>query len=186
MYSSMRIGLVRHFKVAEQPGHKRMSGEQFNDWVTEYNHLGIESGKFSSSEQGWEVCISSDLPRAVLTANQIYAGDIVYNEQLREIEIAAISQNGMKLHRNTWLALGRIAWYMGHSSQPENRNSTLLRTKKVIAYLEREFGSSNVLVVTHGAFMKVLAQELIHSGYNGQRIFHPRNGELYMYEKIYK
>lgn len=174
---------MRHFKVTEQSGPNRMSGEQFNAWVTGYNQRGIESGEFSGSEEAWDICISSDLTRAVMTAKQIYAGDILFNEQLREIEIAAFTQNRMKLHRNIWLALGRIAWYIGHSSQPESRNQTLLRIKKVISDLERDFGSANVLVVTHGAFMKVLAQQLIRSGYNGERIVHPQNGGLYIYEK---
>ncbi|CAH1056052.1 hypothetical protein PAECIP111894_02205 [Paenibacillus pseudetheri] len=179
----MKIGLVRHFKVGHQPVSGRMSGEQFNAWAEEYNQSNIESGEFSSSEQVWEACFSSDLPRAIHTATQIYTGDIIYTQQLREIEIVATSQTGMKLHRSIWLALGRIAWYMGHSSQPESRGSTLLRTQAVIERLERDFGSSNVLLVTHGAFMKVLAQQLALRGYNGKRIFYPRNGELYIYEK---
>jgi broad specificity phosphatase PhoE len=179
----MRIGLVRHFKVAHQPVSGRISGEQFNAWVEAYNQSNIESGVFSNSELNWEMCFSSDLPRAIHTATQIYTGDIIYTKQLREIEIVANSQTGIKLHHSIWLALGRIGWYMGHSSQPERRGSTLLRTQAVIERLERDFGSSNVLLVTHGAFMKVLAQQLAQRGYIGKRIFYPRNGELYLYEK---
>jgi broad specificity phosphatase PhoE len=179
----MKIGLVRHFKVAHQPMSGRISGEQFNAWVEEYNQSNIESGVFSNSELNWEMCFSSDLPRAIHTATQLYTGDIIYTKQLREIEIVANSQTGIKLHHSIWLALGRIGWYMGHSSQPERRGSTLLRTQAVIERLERDFGSSNVLLVTHGAFMKVLAQQLAQRGYIGKRIFYPRNGELYLYEK---
>lgn len=180
----MRIGIVRHFKVAHQPGRERISGEQFNAWVEEYNQSDIELGECSSPEQVWDVCLSSDLHRAVCTATQIYSGDIIYTMQLREIEIAATSRTGIRLHRSVWLGLGRIAWYWGHSSQPESRAITLLRTTNVIERLERDFGSSNVLLVTHGAFMKVLAQQLTRRGYNGKRIVHPRNGELYVYEQV--
>ena len=181
----MKIGIVRHFKVAYQPGRKRMTVDQFNEWVEQYNKSNILPGNFDSSGHEWNVCLSSDLPRAVHTATQIYSGDIIYTEQLREVEISTTSRTGIKLHRYVWLGLGRIAWYVGHSSQSESRASTILRTNEVIELLERDYGSSNVLLVTHGAFMKVLTQQLSLRGYNGngKRILHPRNGELYVYEK---
>ncbi|MEK3963967.1 MULTISPECIES: histidine phosphatase family protein [Paenibacillus] len=179
----MKIGLVRHFKVDNQPRRGRISGENFNAWVEAYDQSDIKFGQFRSSEQAWDVCLSSDLPRAIHTANLIYSGNIIYMEQLREIEIAATWLKGIKLHHFMWLVLGRMAWYYGHSSQSESRTATLLRTQAVIERLERDFGSANVLVVTHGAFMKVLAQQLVQRGYNGKRISHPRNGGLYVYEQ---
>lgn len=179
----MKIGLVRHFKVAHQPGCKRMTVDQFNEWVEIYNNSDIIPGDCDSTGHEWDVCLSSDLPRAVHTASLIYSGDVLYTEQLREVEIATTLQTGIKLHRYVWLGLGRIAWYFNHSSQPESRTSTLLRTKELIEHLERDFKASNVLLVTHGAFMKVLAQQLSLRGYRGKRIVHPRNGKLYVYEK---
>lgn len=180
----MKIGLLRHFKVVSQPVSGYISGEQFNVWVDEYNQSITVSEDNSISEHDWEMCICSDLPRAVHTAKQVYSGNHIFTKHLREIEIvAATSLTAIRLPRSAWLALGRMAWYLGHSSQPENRKETILRAQVLLEQMERSFGSASVLVVTHGAFMKVVAQQLLRKGYNGRRIFYPRNGELYVFEK---
>jgi hypothetical protein len=42
----MKIGLVRHFKVDNQPRRGRISGENFNAWVEAYDQSDIKFGQF--------------------------------------------------------------------------------------------------------------------------------------------
>lgn len=49
--------------------------------------------------------------------------------------------------------------------------------------IEKYDAESNILVVTHGAFMNVLTRELSHRGYKGKSLIRPRNGAIYIYEK---
>lgn len=179
----MRFGLVRHFAVEPPPLHGRVTGRQFNEWVRLYDEADIRLGGWKESAQVWDHCLCSDLPRAVNTAHSIYSGSITFTEQLREIGVAAVSMSGPRLPVSWWLAIGRLSWAIGHHSQPESRQRTLQRVKAVVDLLESVPQQSGVLIVTHGALMKQLEQELRRRSYQGKRMGHPRNGQLYTYEK---
>lgn len=73
-----------------------------------------------------------------------------------------------------WLLMGRLAWYFSHSSQVERRSETLDRAKQILDWIEERYRNRNVLVVSHGAFMKVLTQELSRRGYRGKGFVKPR------------
>lgn len=178
----MRIGLMRHFKVIHQSDRKWMNSEQFKEWIEQYDHSAIQLSTSSTLEDNWDVCLSSDLSRAVGTAETVYQGDIVQTSKLREIGIAPPWHTRLKLHYNLWLMLGRAAWYMSHKSQQETRTQTRTRARQVIDSLE-SYKDSNILIVCHGAFMRCLHQELLRSGYKGKGFAHPRNGILYAYER---
>ncbi|CAH1190490.1 hypothetical protein PAECIP111892_00212 [Paenibacillus auburnensis] len=179
----MRMGLVRHFKVEHIPVRGWITGEQFNRWVAEYDAASIRLTPFTDHTEHWDYCISSDLPRAVHTARHIYSGDIALSEQLREIGVAAVKLSGLKLPAACWMVIGRLLWLAGHPSQPESRRETTQRIISVLDKLEAEPQGKNVLIITHGAFMKQLERELRRRSYSGQRMKHPRNGQLYVYEK---
>lgn len=179
----MRMGLVRHFKADHIPARGWITGEQFNRWVAEYDAAGIRPAPFTDHTEHWDYCICSDLPRAVHTARQIYSGDIALSEQLREIGVAAVKLSWFKLPAACWMVLGRLMWLAGHPSQPESRRETSQRIISVLDKLEAEPQRKNVLIITHGAFMKQLERELRRRSYSGQRMKHPRNGQLYVYEK---
>ncbi|WP_018758343.1 histidine phosphatase family protein [Paenibacillus terrigena] len=178
----MKIGLVRHFKVTYRPDSKWMTSEQFNQWVDQYNKSDITPTIHSSNDLNWGVCLSSDLSRAIKTAEIMYQGNIIRTNQLREIGIRSVIQSRIKLHYSIWLFMGRVAWYFSHKSQEESRDETLLRARYVINRLET-YEETNVLVVSHGAFMKSLSKELIRRGYKGKGFIKPRNGRLYTYER---
>jgi broad specificity phosphatase PhoE len=180
----MKIGLVRHFKVIHQLDRNWMSSDQFNSWVEAYNNAEIEQADLNDSFSEWNVCISSDLSRAIQTAETIYPGPIIATNRLREIEVQSIHPLGnVKLHYYIWLLIGRLAWYFSHSSQVERRSETLDRAKEILDWIEERYRNRNVLVVSHGAFMKVLTQELSRRGYRGKGFVKPRNGAMYIFEK---
>ncbi|MNE51880.1 Histidine phosphatase superfamily [compost metagenome] len=181
----MRIGLVRHFKVEHPPLRGWVTGEQFTHWVKKYDEAAVQPANVSRQGHSWDCCICSDLPRAVHTASRIYSGAVTYNPQLREIGVAAAwgSLRGFRLPAVCWMVLGRLLWLVGHASQPESRQETRLRIKAVLDEIETGPPNTNVLLVTHGALMKLLERELRRRAYYGQRMNHPRNGKLYIYEK---
>ncbi|MDF9845098.1 MULTISPECIES: histidine phosphatase family protein [unclassified Paenibacillus] len=181
----MRIGLVRHFKVEHPPLRGWVTGDQFNQWVAGYDEAGILLEAGADYGANWKYCICSDLSRAIHTARHIFAGEIKYSPELREIGVAAAGGrlSGFKLPSVCWMVLGRMLWLMGHSSQPESRRDITQRINNVLDHIEGRPEPTDVLLVTHGALMKLLERELRRRAYYGQRMNHPRNGQLYVYEK---
>lgn len=177
----MRIGLIRHFKVQVPKGTSWMSSIEFEEWVARYDVAPIEHDSASDIGSEWEICYSSDMNRAVRTAESLYQGEIVQTEALREIGIGPLFRTHFKIHISLWLLLGRMGWLWHHRSQ-ERKTETLRRAKEFLTSLEAR-GHRNVLVVTHGAFMTVLRDELLRDGYSGERFIHPTNGKLYSFRK---
>lgn len=188
----MSLGLVRHFRVQHKPERTWLTGEQFNQWVQEYETAPIQHPVHMSSLQKWDICLCSDQTRAVHTASYFDAHKFVYTEKLRGIGIAALQLgefklSGLRLPLSCWLVLARLSWTAGHPSQPESRAAVLQRAHTVIDSLAAEAEAAapegRVLIVSHGAFMKVLDRELRRRGYKAERMSYPRNGQLYLYEK---
>ncbi|OKP85159.1 histidine phosphatase family protein [Paenibacillus sp. P32E] len=180
----MKIGLVRHYKVKPPPRQIWMSAEQFNEWILQYEQADLLQTDYArNGGQEWNKCLSSDQARAAQTARSLHSGDVIFTALLREIGIAAVKLPGFRLPVSCWLTLGRLCWALGHHSQPENRLNAKTRANMLLDSLEREEQAGNVLMVSHGAFMKLLERELRRRGFKGRRMLHPQNGKLYMYEK---
>jgi len=177
----MKIGVVRHYKVADNTTNYWMSSKEFSQWVDHYNQASIE-GNTTVAASNWDCCYSSDMDRAVKTAEQLFNGEAVITSLLREIDINPLFQTNVKLHRSMWLLLGRLGWMFNHFSQ-ENRRATTIRANAVIDVIEQSNANQNVLIVTHGAFMIVLRKVLVQRGYRGDSFYKPKNGKIYIYEK---
>ncbi|SMF78897.1 Fructose-2,6-bisphosphatase [Paenibacillus uliginis N3/975] len=176
----MKIGLVRHFRVVDITKNLWMTSSEFNSWVEYYEQCDIERVEFTKKID-WELCYSSDQSRAVKTAELIFKDKINTTNLLREINIKAVTKTKFKLHRSFWLAFGRVGWLLNHSTQ-ESKQDTLLRAKRVVDEIELNHNRT-ILVVTHGAFMTVLRNELKRRGYIGDQFFKPLNGKVYLYER---
>ncbi|GAB6988766.1 histidine phosphatase family protein [Paenibacillus pini] len=179
----MIIGLVRHFKVTYKPISTWMNSEEFNQWIEEYNKSGVSPPESTGHGVEWNMCLSSDLSRATVTAEMLHKGQIIKTDQLREIAMRSVTSTQIKLHYYMWLFIIRIAWLVSHKSQDETKAETILRAKQVVDQIEENDKGSNILVVSHGAFMRVLYQELIRRGYKGRGFAKPKNGKLYTFEK---
>lgn len=178
----MRIGLVRHFKVNHEKPFSYMTSRQFEEWVRHYDQAEIFHMDKKGEEIDWDVCISSDLPRAVHTAEKIASCSIVESPLLREVPLAPFIKTERKLPFTIWNLAGRLAWMFSHPSQVESRKDTIKRANEFLASLEKE-EKKNILVVSHGFFLYVVAKELEKKGYAGPRKRRFKNGELYIYEK---
>lgn len=177
------IGVVRHFKVNFKTKQYWMTADQFNQWVEQYDQAAIEPAHPFHSTIMWDVCWSSDLLRATNTAELIYNGVAEPTELLREIGVKAVLLIKLKLPIHIWMMLGRIAWFCSHSSQSETKQQTIQRANQIIDMVEQNYAGANVLLVSHGAFMKVLFKELKRRGYKGKIVMTPKNGELYLFKE---
>ncbi|VBB05684.1 Hypothetical protein LUCI_0895, partial [Lucifera butyrica] len=123
-------------------------------------------GNIEPSAIIWEKCYSSDLPRALKTAQKIYSGQVVETKALRELVICPPTDRNIKLPVPLWLILGRMAWMLSHKSQIESK---LLFEKRVKYILEELIlkEDRNVLLVSHGFIMMFLRKELIKRGFIG-------------------
>lgn len=178
----MKIGLVRHFKVMDDSKNLWMTSSEFNNWVEYYDQCDLKAAE-GVEEHDWEACYSSDQLRALKTAKQLFDGKIQITELLREIGIHAYMQKPIKLHRSMWLIFSRLGWLFNHRSQEAKRH-TLLRAQRIINEIEQSQHSS-ILVVSHGAFMTVLRDELKRRGYKGPAFLKPVNGKVYLFESAH-
>lgn len=175
----MRIGLVRHFKV--HCPHKRfMTSKEFRLWSEKYEHAKIIKNEVEMYGITWDICYSSDLPRAVTTAREVYSGNIYFDKLLREVDNAPfIHTERIKLPFFVWHICGRLAWLFKSKSQPETIHGT---KKRINQFLDKiDWSKNNILIVSHGFMMFNLQRELHKRGFKGTKVRHVKNGVLYEY-----
>lgn len=108
----MKVGLVRHFRVELKRQRFWFTGEQFNQWVLEYEEAPVQLTGYKVNAKQWDRCVCSEQARAVHTARHMYSKEIVYTGQLWEVGLAApqfgrFSLPWMRLPLQGWLVLGR-------------------------------------------------------------------------------
>ena len=178
----MKIGLVRHFKVDYPHQKKIMNSEDFRRSMDLYDSSPVIIRQSGISPEDWDICFTSTMPRAVTTAGEIYSGVIVETDDIREVQMYPYFETRMKFPSLVWRVLARMGWYKSHPSQAESLTST---NERIDAFYRRILseGKKNILVVTHGFFMRLLAERLKKEGFNGRYDTIPRNGALYIFKK---
>ncbi|MDZ5471587.1 histidine phosphatase family protein [Bacillus sp. 31A1R] len=177
----MKIGLVRHFKVKKDYPKKFVTSAEMIKWFEEYNEADIETGIVELNDIIWDECYSSDLHRAEKTAQHIYSGEINRLSELREISIFPLTNRKVKLPFFIWALLVRTAWLMDHKSQMETKAHVKMRINQFLDQILPV--NKNILIVSHGALMIFMGEELKKRGFQGPKIRNPKNGQLYLYEK---
>lgn len=175
----MRIGLVRHFKVKiELPDKAFITRDELSTWLNEYDKADIEYGQVDLCGVSWKRCYSSDLPRALKTAENIYDGEITTLQGLREFNPMLLFSRNYKLPFLLWAVLPRI-------KQLVSNRCTANYKKQIASCLDEILSKSDedVLIVSHGFTMIFLKKELKKRGFRGVDFKHPANGKLYIFEK---
>lgn len=178
----MTIGLLRHFKVGFKQSKRIYTASEFLKAMECYENSPIIKKTIDINSNFWEVCYSSTISRAIETARSIYENEIVLSDKLIEVPVAPFTFRNIKLPSFIWHLGGRIAWHKNHHSQPEKRIETLKRINSFMEELS-EHNYKNVLVVTHGFFMRVFVEHLIKLGYKGTIDVRPVNAKLYLFNK---
>jgi len=178
----MKIGLVRHFKVISPYGKKKLNSAEFNERMSGYDIYPVKPNDVNIDSNEWNVCYASTLSRAQTTAKTIYDGEILSTPLIIEVPLSAFIKTNTSLHYMIWQIVGRIAWLFSLKSQEEGKPQTISRIEKFIEQIENS-GHQNILVVSHGFFMKVFVRELKKRGFKGELDFSPKNGKFYQFEK---
>jgi broad specificity phosphatase PhoE len=177
----MKIGLIRHFKVKNKPPRKWMTPVELDQWFSEYDTSDIEIGLTESLSE-WDICFSSDLLRAEKTAQSIFKGEIVTAEDLREIAAYSLFHKKIRLPYILWMFTVRMAWFINHKSQLENKIDANKRAEAIIdEILSKQSG--NILIVSHGVFILLLKRALMKRGFIGPGMMSPKNGKMYVFKK---
>ncbi len=176
----MKVGLVRHFKVKQAYPSGRVSAREVEQWFRKYDEADIEEGQADLGGIEWSRCYSSDMTRAVRTAEIIYGPDIRPMPELREIPAPTFKTN-RKFPLLVWAILIRLSWLF----HTPTRQDILAAKVRIGEFLDQALARNdgNVLIVSHGALMKYIRKELIARGYRGPSFGVAKNGKLYTFEK---
>jgi len=179
----MKIGLVRHFKVAKPlPRGIYVTPEILNQWFLDYDSADIEYGSTELGEIVWSQCYVSSMPRAIKTAEHIYGASdsIIQTDKLRELP-APLYKGKFGLPFILWAVRIRLAPIFNR----ETRAAVTDAKKRICATLDaiHEQGNENVLIVSHAALMVYMRKELLKRGFTGPSFTTPNNGKLYIFEK---
>jgi broad specificity phosphatase PhoE len=177
----MKIGLVRHFEVIHS-SKKLVNSAEFNEWVSQYDIADVKQSPVDLGDNNWDLCFSSDLHRALQTAQRISNCKIVTTDCLREVPISPILNTNLRLPVPLWLGLGRMGWIFSNRSQPESRLQTVKRINGLLTQI-LSLKESNILLVTHGFLMGLIQKELLNNGFRGERFVKARNGIIYVFQK---
>jgi broad specificity phosphatase PhoE len=180
----MRLGLVRHFRVARGfPKRFLVSTSEIAQWFQEYETSDIVPGHTDLMGIPWQRCYASDQPRAQKTARLIFPGEVIAVPELREMQVYAFEQGSLKLPFFAWSIIAKVKARVTKKlfSEP----APLMR-RRISAFLDAmmEKGDDDVLIVSHGMLMQHFSRELRSRGFSGPLIRRtPDNGKLHLYER---
>ncbi|MCX7711428.1 MAG: histidine phosphatase family protein [Clostridia bacterium] len=175
----MKVGLVRHFRVLKDlPDKKWVTSREIAQWFEEYDTADIEIGEVDLFGVDWQQCYSSDLPRAVGTAQTIYQGNRIELKELREFQLNTAAKDNLRLPFILWAVIVRIRTFA-------SRKYTSEFEKQIAGALDEILGKldENVLIVSHAFTMMFLKKELKKRGFKGPEWKRPENGKLYIFER---
>lgn len=178
----MIIGLVRHFKVSFPPQKKFMNSDDFKRSMEDYDSSPVMKKDININPDDWDICYTSTMPRAITTAKSIYKGDIITTSNIIEVQMHPYFQSNLRFPSILWGILARIGWYRSHPSQVESFKDTKERIDSFYDTVTSG-NEKNILVVTHGFFMRLLAERLKKEGFSGKYDPIPKNGKLYIFKK---
>ncbi len=179
----MRIGLIRHFPVAEGYPVGWRTAADLHAWRERYDLSEVAVGSCDLGGVNWQACLSSDLPRARITAQAVFRGEIKFTELLREGSFAQFRTGRLRLPVNAWQWVLRLAWITGHSSQRACRDDFRQRVVAVADRLTTTEPRLDTLVVSHAGMIAYLSAELRRRGFVGPKLGRPDHATIYIYTK---
>ena len=175
----MRIGLIRHFKVKKMLPEKRfVAPDEITQWFNEYDTAEIEDGQIDLCGFEWKTCFSSDLFRAVSTAEKIHGGSIIKKKELREFPLDEFCKRNIKLPFLAWAFLFRLKTLFPNKVKADFKKQISDMIDEILMQNEED-----LLIVSHGFVMIFMRKALMKRGFKGPNFRTPANGKLYIYER---
>ncbi len=175
------LGLMRHFRVPHRKN-QWMDSRGFAEWSLWYDRFDVTIPSGLSPLREWDVCFSSDLPRANKTAHAYFMGEVERWPSLREVPFAPLFKTKRLLPLVGWQVMSRMGWKWAHPSQEESRKQTLQRIELLLDELEAKHSDKKVLLVTHGFLMQFMQRSLRRRGYLGRVPLRPIWGQVYSFQ----
>ncbi len=159
----MLIGIVRHFKV-DYKFTNFVNSKQYEKELINYENAPIKPILYHYDNDKWKYCYSSNLQRTISSANYIFKNDIIISDLLNATPRLAVFETRIKLPLKLWHFLGKIAWLLNSSTQPETKKEVSIRAKQFVKEVSNVNG--NILIVCHNEYMKyILIPEFFKKGY---------------------
>ncbi len=178
----MRIGLIRHFQVVQPLPRGWLNAEHLDQWRMKYDDSDVITGSLDLSAAPWRRCLSSDLKRALVTAQAAFTSSPIEPlPLLREAEILKFGTGRLMLPAWVWRWTLRLAWLTSHPSQRAARDGFLNRVREVADLLAA--AEEDTLVVSHAGMMMFLRKELLKRGFQGPKFRIAENARLYVFER---
>jgi broad specificity phosphatase PhoE len=150
-------------------------------WRERYEMAETTAGEFDLGGVTWRQCISSDLPRARITARAVFCGEVEHTALLREPQFAPFRTGNLRLPVLAWQWLLRLSWLTGHRLQRNCRDEF---RRRVLAVADRLSAlDEDTLVVSHAGMMAYLSAELRRRGFAGPKLGMAKHATAYIYEK---
>ena len=179
----MRIHLCRHFKVnLSFPFFS--DGQQFNRLMKKYDESDVIIKEVNFKKRVFTRCFSSNLKRAVITAESVYSGEIKKTNLLNEVPLESAFNLKFGIPTILWLIMGRWLWFINSRKPTEKRSETLTRAETFYQRYCLPFKKENldILVVTHGFFIQVFSRFLAKEGFRSKQIFRVKHAYPYLFE----
>ena len=177
----MRIGLLRHFPVCMKFPTGLKTVAELQAWRESYDLADTTVGKADLGGVAWQACISSDLPRAYITASALFPGQVQLIAMLREPRFAQLETGNLRLPVWVWQWVLWLCWMTGHQSQRACRDEFRQRVCDVADELSAL--DQDTLVVSHAGIMAYLSSELRRRGFVGPKLRIAKHATAYVFEK---
>lgn len=175
----MKIGLVRHFKVAQPlPKGFLIDFDTLSNWFDKYDEADVVTATVDMRNIAWQKCYASSMSRATKTARHIYEGPIQTHDDLREINVLGLMNKARKLPIMVWALIIKRKTFTRNAVSVEARDKLNAFVDTLLQQQEQE-----ILVVSHGFVMMFLQKALTARGFSGETFGNPVNGKVYVFEK---
>lgn len=164
----MEITLMRHGKPL-LPAMGWLAPFEMAQWIEHYNRSKIEpagmpatSVKAASSAS---VIVSSTAPRALSTVHALGHEDFVADALFCEAQLPFALWRFPYLPAHAWAAFFRVLWFLGYSRGADSVKLTKARARLAARRLVSLARTGPVLLVGHGIMNRLIAKELLASGW---------------------
>ncbi|WP_321467816.1 phosphoglycerate mutase family protein [Halarcobacter sp.] len=170
------IYFLRHFKVIDKEDQK-LNSQEFEKWVENYDNFLLEEKELTLPKVK-KVYVSS-LNRTIKTAKYLNL-DFEEIPLLKEVEAKAFINTNIKFSKTFWLIVSRFLWFF-NLTKYETKKDTINRVRLFIKNFEDE--DTDILIISHGLFLKVLEKELKKIGFSSNIGISTKNSIVYKLEK---
>jgi len=171
----MKIILLRHGRPII-PSLEWLNSISFKQWVHEYNASGLDPSSTPESKAfkdtlEYQAIVCSKLPRSIESAHILGKERIVLtHEVFNEAGLPIADWHILKLSPKIWAVFFRVLWLFGYSNNSESFNEAKIRAKDAVKKLiDIADKYESVLLVGHGVYNRILANELRYLGWSGPK-----------------